>query len=174
MSESRAELLASMTDEDREQFLGQLSPDEALAILYDWHTWARPNQLQPQTPPEGVPWYVWMLLGGRGMGKTKTGAETLREWAEATQKGEPERFAIIGQTAADVRDVTSDSDHQVDGGRRAGSRHARLELREHFELGAVVHSACDPEVRGHTRRSSGAARRSAHGHAGRAVDVRDD
>jgi phage terminase large subunit-like protein len=105
MSESRAELLASMTDEDREQFLGQLSPDEALAILYDWHTWARPNQLQPQTPPEGVPWYVWMLLGGRGMGKTKTGAETLREWAEATQKGEPERFAIIGQTAADVRDV---------------------------------------------------------------------
>jgi phage terminase large subunit-like protein len=105
MSESRAELLAAMTDEDREQFLGQLSPDEALAILYDWHTWARPNQLQPQTPPEGVPWYVWMLLGGRGMGKTKTGAETLREWAEATQKGEPERFAIIGQTAADVRDV---------------------------------------------------------------------
>jgi phage terminase large subunit-like protein len=102
---SRAEQIAELTDEEREALLNEMSAEEALAMLYDWPTWARPNQLQPEMPEGGVPWYVWMLLGGRGMGKTKTGAETLREWAEQTREGEAQRFAIIGQTAADVRDV---------------------------------------------------------------------
>jgi phage terminase large subunit-like protein len=102
---SRAELLAEMSPEDRATFIGQLTPDEALAMIYDWHVWARPTQLRPIPKPGEPDWYIWMLLGGRGMGKTKTGAETIREWAEESQHTEPYRFAIIGQTAADVRDV---------------------------------------------------------------------
>jgi phage terminase large subunit-like protein len=102
---SVAEQLSELSTEEREQLLADMSPEEALVLLYDWHTWARPNQIQPVPAPGDPKWYVWMLLGGRGMGKTKTGAETIREWAEATRDGEPQRFAIIGQTAADVRDV---------------------------------------------------------------------
>lgn len=52
-------------------------------------------------------WSVWLILSGRGFGKTRTGAEWLRAQAEATPRG---RFAIVGQTAADVRDVMIEGD----------------------------------------------------------------
>ncbi|CAB4143855.1 COG5323 Uncharacterized conserved protein [uncultured Caudovirales phage] len=62
----------------------------------DWAHNARSDQL----PPEGD-WRTWMILAGRGWGKTRTGAETVRLWVEAGYK----RIALIGPTAADVRDV---------------------------------------------------------------------
>lgn len=46
-------------------------------------------------------WQVWSIIAGRGFGKTRTGAETVRQWAE--QGGE--LIALVGRTAADVRDV---------------------------------------------------------------------
>ena len=42
---------------------------------YDWLKQARPNQL----PPTGN-WQVWLILAGRGFGKTRTGAEAIRLW----------------------------------------------------------------------------------------------
>ena len=53
-----------------------LSPEEALAIVYDWSLWARDNQRQPD-----VDWYIWLLLSGRGGGKTRVGSETIIKWA---------------------------------------------------------------------------------------------
>lgn len=82
--EKRSELLATLTDE------------EASAILYDWRFWARENQL----PPE-VEWFIWMLLSGRGFGKTRSGSEQVREWAE--EGFSP--IALIGQSKADARDT---------------------------------------------------------------------
>src|SRR6266705_685706 len=41
--------------------------------VYDWAKLARPNQL----PPDGD-WSFWMLLAGRGFGKTRTGAEWIK------------------------------------------------------------------------------------------------
>lgn len=64
--------------------------------MYDWQFWARPKQL---TPPGD--WYVWLILAGRGFGKTRTGAEQIRAWQEQGYK----RFALVGQTPAEVRDV---------------------------------------------------------------------
>ena len=58
---------------------------------------ARPNQL----PPEGD-WQVWMILAGRGFGKTRAGAEFIRK---RVQQHPGERIIIAGPTAADVRDV---------------------------------------------------------------------
>lgn len=57
---------------------------------------ARPNQ---RTPP-GDWWDWWLLLAGRGFGKTRTGAE----WAIARAR-DLERGALIGPTAADARDI---------------------------------------------------------------------
>ena len=69
----------------------------AIAAIYDWRrNWARPNQL----PPDGSGWIVWLLLAGRGFGKTRVGAELVRERKETTG-----RIALVGPTAADVRDV---------------------------------------------------------------------
>lgn len=58
---------------------------------------ARPNQL----PPPGD-WKVWMIMAGRGFGKTRSGAEFIRK---RVQNGEARRIIIAGQTAADVRDI---------------------------------------------------------------------
>ncbi|SON54876.1 hypothetical protein HDIA_1335 [Hartmannibacter diazotrophicus] len=58
-------------------------------------------------PPPGD-WTVWLVLGGRGAGKTRTGAE----WVRGVVGGRPPfaampagRIALVGETFADVRDV---------------------------------------------------------------------
>jgi phage terminase large subunit-like protein len=58
----------------------------------------RANQL----PPPGDDWQIWVILAGRGFGKTRTGAETIRMWIENNQA---HNIALIGQTAHDVRHV---------------------------------------------------------------------
>lgn len=78
--------------------IGSLTEDEALELLYTWRVWARPEQLAPS----GEGWQFWLILAGRGWGKTKTGAEWVHE--EVERRG-PCRVALIGPTAADVRDV---------------------------------------------------------------------
>lgn len=68
----------------------------ARAQRENWRDKARPEQL----PPEGD-WRVWYLMGGRGSGKSRAGAEQLCEW-EGLHPGE---YAIVGPTFADGRDT---------------------------------------------------------------------
>lgn len=89
--------IASLPPTQRAAWLASLSNDEALAYLHDWELWARPNQL----PPAGN-WYVWLLLAGRGFGKTRTGAEMTIATAKAMPKC---HIALVAETAADVRAV---------------------------------------------------------------------
>jgi phage terminase large subunit-like protein len=67
------------------------------ALECDWASKARLGQL----PPDGD-WSTWLILAGRGWGKTRTGAEWVRSLAEAASVA---RIALVGPTAADVRDV---------------------------------------------------------------------
>jgi phage terminase large subunit-like protein len=69
----------------------------ANALENAWQAKARPNQL----PPPGD-WAVWMLLAGRGFGKTRVLSEMANAWATS---GEYRRLAIVAATAADARDV---------------------------------------------------------------------
>src|SRR5258705_12384669 len=62
-----------------------------------WRAKARPSQL----PPPGD-WNGWLVMAGRGFGKTRTGSEWVRELVETNQAG---RIALIAPTAADCRDV---------------------------------------------------------------------
>jgi phage terminase large subunit-like protein len=66
-------------------------------LLCDWQALARPEQL----PPAGD-WSTWFVLAGRGWGKTRCGAETVRL---AVEKWGVKRIALVGRTSADVRDV---------------------------------------------------------------------
>jgi phage terminase large subunit-like protein len=88
---------AGLSAEEREATLSALNDAETVALLHDWRFWARPSQL----PPDGA-WRIWLLLAGRGFGKTRCGAEWVREQAEA---GRARRIALLAPTAADLRDV---------------------------------------------------------------------
>ena len=94
---SLADSLASLPEQERTQAIQSLTPDQALRVLHDWRTWARPSQL----PPAGA-WRWWVVLAGRGYGKTRTGAE----WVHAQAEAHPGcRIALVGRTWADVRGV---------------------------------------------------------------------
>lgn len=67
------------------------------ALKTDWRRIARPNQL----PPPGD-WRIWLLLAGRGFGKTRTIVEFVRAEVEA---GRACRIALLAATASDCRDV---------------------------------------------------------------------
>ncbi|MGE0723962.1 MAG: DNA-packaging protein [Alphaproteobacteria bacterium] len=97
MTESPAAMLARRTPEERAAFLDSLSQAARAYLPYDWPFWARPTQL----PPAG-PWRVWFIRAGRGAGKTRAAAEFVRAEIAA---GRAERIALVGETAADARDV---------------------------------------------------------------------
>lgn len=97
MGKSMMEKIALLPDVEREAILDGLDMD---ALVWDWNAWARPEQL----PPEGDDWNIWLVLAGRGFGKTRLAAEWVREEARYTNTGQ-RRFALVARTAADVRDV---------------------------------------------------------------------
>lgn len=83
--------------------LDQFSASDYDALLNDWLIWARDDQL----PPSGD-WRIWLLLGGRGAGKTRAGAEWVRGMATGAgpfTHRSVGRIALVGETYADVRDV---------------------------------------------------------------------
>jgi len=94
---SRAELFAVQSAEFRAELINGM-PDEVLRQLEaEWSWWARPNQ---RVPPGN--WRTWLVLAGRGFGKTRMGAEWVRAQAEANPRA---RIALVGATWAEVRRV---------------------------------------------------------------------
>jgi phage terminase large subunit-like protein len=94
--------LASLPEALRNELIAALSPAECRALLHDWRFWARPSQL----PPPGD-WRVWLLLAGRGFGKTRTGAELVQALVMARKA---RRVALVAPTAADARAVMVEGD----------------------------------------------------------------
>jgi phage terminase large subunit-like protein len=90
-------LLASLPEATRLQALKSLTPEQQEELLHDWRFWARPEQLEP--PGD---WRIWLILTGRGWGKTRTGAEWVRAQVRSGAAG---RIALVAPTAADARDV---------------------------------------------------------------------
>jgi predicted phage terminase large subunit-like protein len=98
---SRAELLAALSPEQRAQII--TSPEEMAALEFDWSFWGRPKQHAPAGD-----WSNWLILAGRGFGKTRTGAEWVRQnmcGDTPLTGGKWRHIAIIAETAADARDV---------------------------------------------------------------------
>lgn len=100
---SPAAYLASLTKEEQEKWLSQLSEEAKARLKWDWKFWARPNQLEPEGD-----WNTWLILAGRGFGKTRIGSETIRSWVcgdTPLSGGRYSRIALVAETAADARDV---------------------------------------------------------------------
>lgn len=88
--------LLSLSQDEQQKYVQSLNDQERLQLFYYWRIWARDNQIAP----EGY-WFVWLLLAGRGIGKTRSGAEWVREEAQRSKV----RIALVGPTLNDVREV---------------------------------------------------------------------
>src|SRR5205823_10787912 len=99
--------LGSGAELPRSDLIAALTPAEARALLYEWTFWARPNQ----SPPNGE-WRVWLVLAGRGFGKTRTGAEMIR--ARGTARN-AQRLSLLAATAGDAREVTVGGERGIPG-----------------------------------------------------------
>lgn len=86
-----------------------MTPEVKAQLKYHWNFWARPDQLEPP----GDHWFTWLILAGRGWGKTRTGAETIRQWVcgpTPLAAGRYNRIALVAETTADARGVMVDGE----------------------------------------------------------------
>lgn len=87
----------------QQAFLTSLTDEELRALPYLFDFWAMPHQL----PPEGD-WRTWVILGGRGAGKTRAGSEWVRSKVEGARPRAPgpcRRIALVGETMDQAREV---------------------------------------------------------------------
>lgn len=85
-----ARRLAELSPEQRQAVLVAMSPDELGTLEYSWEFWRQPHQTPP--PP---PWRLWLLMAGRGAGKSWTGAQWVRNEIES---GRRRSIALVAPT----------------------------------------------------------------------------
>ena len=131
----------------QDQFLNDLTEGELLALPFLFEFWAMDHQL----PPEGD-WRSWVIMGGRGAGKTRAGAEWVRsvvEGAKPLDAGRCTRVALVGETIEQVREVMIFGDSGIlacsPADRRPDWEATRKRLVWPNGAVATVHTAHDPE-----------------------------
>lgn len=100
---SGAAWLACAAPQEVDDFLGGLSDNALAALPWLFEFWALPHQL----PPEGD-WKTWVIMGGRGAGKTRAGSEWVRAQVEGPTPDAPgraQRVALVSETFDQARDV---------------------------------------------------------------------
>ena len=87
----------------KERFLSDLSEGELMALPFLFEFWAMDHQLPPDRD-----WRSWVILGGRGAGKTRAGAEWVRAMVEGPRPldgGRASRVALVAETLDQAPDV---------------------------------------------------------------------
>ena len=98
------DLLGFGSDDEIERFLSGLSENALAALPFLFEHWAHE---QHQLAPDGD-WTTWVVLGGRGAGKTRAGAEWVRsqvEGATPEAPGKARRVALVAETYDQARDI---------------------------------------------------------------------
>jgi len=134
------------------EILRKLPATRLIGLTHEFATFAHPHQRPPSLGNDGAPWRTWLVLGGRGAGKTRTGAEFVRglvhghpPFADAPHGS----IALVGETAHDVREVMIEGPSGI---LRTAPRSERpqwtnMRKRLQWPNGAVAYafSAEDPE-----------------------------
>jgi phage terminase large subunit-like protein len=89
--------LLDTPEPERLRALKDLSEEQAREFAHHWRLWARREQL----PPPGE-WGTWLIMAGRGFGKTRAGAEWVRETAAADPAA---RIALVAASLGEARAV---------------------------------------------------------------------
>jgi phage terminase large subunit-like protein len=91
-------ILRAASEEQQRRVIDKMSVEDAIKYDADFETWAHANQL----PPTSEGWRVWLMMAGRGFGKTRAGAE----WVYRLASGKAGvQVALIGATMADARSI---------------------------------------------------------------------
>ena len=87
--------LAKLTPEEQREWLSKCRPEDALLIDAAFEAWAAKGQIEP----DGAGWRTWLMMAGRGFGKTRAGAE----WICRLAKIRPVRIALVAASIAEAR-----------------------------------------------------------------------
>ena len=113
----------------------------------DFSTFAHEHQRPPARAGSGADWTTWLVLGGRGAGKTRAGAEWVRALALADDKA---RIALVAETEHEAREVMVEGVSGVLAVHRRWERPQWIPTRRRIEWenGAVaqVFSAEEPDA----------------------------
>lgn len=154
MDEGQALLrrLEELAPAERQVLLDGVPEAAVLAFCHDWPSWAHAGQAPPDDPSTGsgqANWRVWVMLAGRGFGKTRAGAE----WVSRVARETPDaRIALVGASAAEARAVMIEGRSGLLAVARAGRERqdmlwqpslGRLSFASGAE--AFVYSAANPE-----------------------------
>ena len=91
-------LLSRAEPQERERIIASITPHDLLMLDADFESWAQDGQIQPL----GEGWRVWLMMAGRGFGKTRAGAE----WIHKLGCGrKPLRIALVGSSIAEARSI---------------------------------------------------------------------
>ena len=144
---SGASWIACADADIQKQFLDDLDEAELLALPFLFEFWALDHQL----PPAGA-WRTWVVMGGRGAGKTRAGAEWVRSMVEGPMpldRGRCRRVALVGETIEQVREVMIFGDSGIlacsPEDRKPDWEAGRKRLVWPNGAVATVHTAHDPE-----------------------------
>lgn len=110
-TKSLRDLLSGLPEREVVGFLDALSPNALMSLPWLFEHWALGHQL----PPEGD-WVTWVILGGRGAGKTRAGSEWVRAQVEGAQPGDPglcSRVALVAETLDQAREVMVHGDSGI-------------------------------------------------------------
>ena len=101
-NDDRAAWLLDLELPDRQVLMARMNEREQQMLRHHWRLWAHAGQL----PPPGD-WQTWLILAGRGFGKTRAGAEWVRGIAQADPQA---RIALVGATLGEARSVMVEGD----------------------------------------------------------------
>ncbi|HZV10999.1 MAG TPA: terminase family protein, partial [Novosphingobium sp.] len=139
--DERLAWLLGLPDGERHAALAALTREEQRELAWHWRLWARSEQL----PPPGD-WRCWLVMAGRGFGKTRAGAE----WVRAIAQARPEaRIALVGASLGEVRAVMVEGESGLlaiaPPGRRPRYEPSLRRLVWPNGAQALLYSAAEPE-----------------------------
>lgn len=140
-NQRRIDELLDLAPRKRRALLMKMSEGQRRPLQHCWRLWAHPGQLAPEGD-----WLIWLILAGRGFGKTRAGAEWVRALAEADPQA---RIALVGASLGEARAVMVEGESGLlaiaPRGRRPRYEPSKRQLLWPSGARAMLFSAAEPE-----------------------------
>jgi len=136
----RRDILMKLPPAERRALLARMSEHQRKTLRRYWEIWAH----EGQTPPLGC-WHTWMIMAGRGYGKTRAGAE----WVRLTARQPTARIALVAASLGEARRVMVEGESGIlavsPQGKRPRFEPSKRTLTWESGAQATLYSAAEPE-----------------------------